>query len=41
MKTSHWLAAAAIALTSSSAIAAKKDNTVRFAYDQVIENVDP
>ena len=23
------------------ALAAKKDNTVRFAYDQVIENVDP
>ncbi len=26
---------------ASAAIAAKKDNTVRFAYDQVIENVDP
>jgi peptide/nickel transport system substrate-binding protein len=41
---SKRLLAAAVALASlaaSPALADKRDNTVRFAYDQVIENVDP
>ena len=37
------LAVAAVLVTAAAgpAFAGKKDNTVRFAYDQVIENVDP
>jgi peptide/nickel transport system substrate-binding protein len=31
----------AMLIAALPAIAAKKDNTVRFAYDQVLENVDP
>jgi peptide/nickel transport system substrate-binding protein len=34
-------AAAFLTLAAGPALAGKKDNTVRFAYDQVIENVDP
>src|SRR5262245_5665398 len=34
-------AAALAALAAGPALADKRDNTVRFAYDQVIENVDP
>ena len=34
-------AAAIAAVASGPAFAGKTDNTVRFAYDQVIENVDP
>ncbi len=33
--------AAVVAAVSSPAQAAKKDNTIRFAYDQVLENIDP
>lgn len=36
-----WLAALLAMTGLTPATAAKKDNTVRFAYDQVIENVDP
>jgi peptide/nickel transport system substrate-binding protein len=41
--STRFLAAAAAFLTLAAgpALAGKKDNTVRFAYDQVIENVDP
>jgi peptide/nickel transport system substrate-binding protein len=35
------VAAALLAIGAGPSLAAKKDNTVRFAYDQVIENVDP
>ncbi len=35
------LFAAVTAAGSATAIAAKKDNTLRFAYDQSLENVDP
>src|SRR5690606_27333997 len=42
MKLRTLMAAAALAaLASAPALAAKKDNTVRFAYDQVLENIDP
>jgi peptide/nickel transport system substrate-binding protein len=34
-------AAAFLAMAAGPALASKKDNTIRFAYDQVIENVDP
>ncbi|MGE0749393.1 MAG: ABC transporter substrate-binding protein [Variibacter sp.] len=34
-------AALTAALASSPALASKRDNTIRFAYDQVPENVDP
>jgi peptide/nickel transport system substrate-binding protein len=34
-------AAVSVAMTAGPALAGKKDNTIRFAYDQVIENVDP
>jgi peptide/nickel transport system substrate-binding protein len=34
-------AALAAACVSTPALASKKDNTIRFAYDQVPENVDP
>ena len=34
-------AASALAMVSAPAMATKKDNTVRFAYDQVLENIDP
>ena len=34
-------AAAVLAAAASPALAGKKDDTVRFAYDQVIENMDP
>ncbi|MGD9844931.1 MAG: ABC transporter substrate-binding protein, partial [Variibacter sp.] len=34
-------AALAAACISTPALASKKDNTIRFAYDQVPENVDP
>jgi len=34
-------AAAALAAATSPVLAGKKDDTVRFAYDQVIENMDP
>ncbi|MFZ4806252.1 MAG: ABC transporter substrate-binding protein [Hyphomicrobiaceae bacterium] len=37
----HVVAAIAALAVATPALAAKKDNTVRFAYDQVIENVDP
>lgn len=30
-----------LALVSGPVTAAKKDNTIRFAYDQVLENIDP
>jgi peptide/nickel transport system substrate-binding protein len=35
------VAAAFLAMAAGPALAGKKDDTVRFAYDQVIENVDP
>jgi peptide/nickel transport system substrate-binding protein len=35
------VAAAVLAMASGPAVAGKKDDTIRFAYDQVIENVDP
>jgi peptide/nickel transport system substrate-binding protein len=41
MKRLIAAAAAFLALAAGPALAGKKDNTVRFAYDQVIENVDP
>ncbi|MEQ1615779.1 MAG: ABC transporter substrate-binding protein, partial [Hyphomicrobiaceae bacterium] len=31
----------ALMLAATPAIAAKKDNTIRFAYDQILENIDP
>ena len=34
-------AAALVAVAAGPALADKKDNSIRFAYDQVIENVDP
>ena len=34
-------AATLVAVAAGPAVADKKDNTIRFAYDQVIENVDP
>ncbi len=34
-------ALSALLIAASPALAAKKDNTVRFAYDQVLENIDP
>ena len=37
-----FVAAATLGLLATTpALAAKKDNTVRFAYDQVLENIDP
>src|SRR5512145_759948 len=35
------VAAAVITMAAGPAFAGKADNTIRFAYDQVIENVDP
>lgn len=42
MKLRALVAAAALGvLAATPALAAKKDNTIRFAYDQVLENIDP
>lgn len=35
------VALAAAGLAAGPAVAAKKDNSIRFAYDQVLENIDP
>jgi peptide/nickel transport system substrate-binding protein len=42
-KAAGFALAAALALLAAApaAMAGKKDNTVRFAYDQVLENIDP
>lgn len=41
MKHVAMTLAAAAALAATPALADKKDGTVRFAYDQVLENIDP
>jgi ABC-type transport system substrate-binding protein len=41
MRKTFSLALAAALFAAAPALAAKRDNSVRFAYDQVPENVDP
>ena len=41
LKRSLLTAALLACATALPAHAAKKDNTIRFAYDQVLENIDP
>lgn len=41
LKTGLAILGGLLVSTSGPVIASKKDNTVRFAYDQVLENIDP